>query len=87
MSLQVIGIVGVSVSLVALVITIITFIGFRYCALSIIISLCMCLCMCRSLWSLRNYVHIQLCLSLGLAQLLFVSGVEPRGNEVRYSNQ
>ena len=37
----------------------------------------------RSLWSMRNYVHIQLCASLFVAQLIFVAGVEPRGSEVR----
>ena len=41
---------------------------------------------CRSLWSLRNYIHIQLCVSLVIAQLVFVIGVEPRGNEVILTN-
>lgn len=38
----------------------------------------------RSLWSMRNYIHIQLCACLFVAQLLFVAGIEPRGSEVRY---
>jgi hypothetical protein len=63
LSLQVIGIVGVTVSVIFLLITIFTFIAFR------------------SLWSLRNYIHIQLCVCLVIAQLVFVIGVEPRGNE------
>ncbi|XP_064406830.1 adhesion G protein-coupled receptor L3-like isoform X2 [Halichondria panicea] len=33
----------------------------------------------RSLWSMRNYIHINLCVSLILAQLMFVSGVTPHG--------
>ena len=35
--------------------------------------------LCRSLWSMRNYIHINLCVSLILAQLMFVSGVTPHG--------
>ena len=36
----------------------------------------------RSLWSMRNYIHINLCISLIVAQVTFVAGVEPRGNMV-----
>ncbi len=31
----------------------------------------------RSLWSMRNFIHINLCVSLILAQLTFVIGVTP----------
>ena len=30
---------------------------------------------------MRNYIHIQLCVSLGIAQVIFVAGVEPRLEE------
>ena len=30
----------------------------------------------RSLWSMRNYIHVMLCSNLLIAQLLFVVGIE-----------
>ena len=30
---------------------------------------------------MRNYIHIQLCVSLGIAQVIFVAGIEPRLGE------
>ena len=30
---------------------------------------------------MRNYIHIQLCITLGIAQIIFVAGVEPRLGE------
>ena len=27
---------------------------------------------------MRNYIHIQLCVSLGISQIIFVAGIEPR---------
>ena len=36
----------------------------------------------RSLWNMRNYIHINLCISLIVAQVTFVAGVEPRGSVV-----
>ena len=30
---------------------------------------------------MRNYIHIQLCVTLGIAQIIFVAGVEPRLGE------
>ena len=30
---------------------------------------------------MRNYIHIQLCISLGIAQVIFVAGIEPRLSE------
>jgi len=31
---------------------------------------------------MRNYIHINLCISLIVAQVTFVAGVEPRGSVV-----
>lgn len=36
----------------------------------------------RSLWSIRSYVHINLCVSLMAAQLVFVTAVDKTENEV-----
>ena len=33
----------------------------------------------RSLHSMRNYIHVNLCLSLAIAQLTFVAGVDKTG--------
>ena len=30
---------------------------------------------------MRNYIHIQLCVTLGIAQIVFVAGIEPRLGE------
>ena len=30
----------------------------------------------RSLWNMRNYIHVMLCSNLLIAQLLFVVGIE-----------
>ena len=35
----------------------------------------------RALRTMRNYIHIQLCVSLGIAQIIFVAGIEPRLGE------
>jgi len=40
----------------------------------------------RSLWGMRNYIHINLCISLFVAQLTFVAGVDKTNNEVRIGN-
>ena len=34
---------------------------------------------------MRNYIHINLCISLIVAQVTFVAGVEPRGSVVSTS--
>ena len=31
---------------------------------------------------MRNYIHIQLCVTLSIAQIIFVAGVEPHFDEV-----
>ena len=36
----------------------------------------------RSLWSIRNYIHIMLCVSLFVAQLVFIIGIGKIRNEV-----
>ena len=36
----------------------------------------------RSLWSMRNYIHIQLCLTIMAAQLVFVIAVDKTDNQV-----
>ena len=38
--------------------------------------------MYRSLWNMRNYIHVMLCANLFAAQLVFVVGVERTENEV-----
>ena len=30
---------------------------------------------------MRNYIHIQLCVSLGIAQIIFVAGIQPQLGE------
>ena len=36
----------------------------------------------RSLWSMRNYIHIMLCVSLFMAQLVFIIGIDKIENKV-----
>ena len=36
----------------------------------------------RSLWNMRNYIHVMLCANLFAAQLVFVLGVERTENKV-----
>ena len=35
----------------------------------------------RSLHNMRNYIHINLCISLGIAQLIFVAGVDQSASD------
>ena len=75
LSLEVVGYVGVSVSLVAMGLVIFTFVVFKY-----VYVMCMCRPIApglfsRSLHNMRNYIHVNLCISLGIAQLIFVAGV------------
>ena len=35
----------------------------------------------RPLLTMRNYIHIQLCVTLSIAQIIFVAGIEPRLGE------
>ena len=35
----------------------------------------------RPLVAMRNYIHIQLCVTLGIAQIIFVAGLEPHLGE------
>ena len=36
----------------------------------------------RSLWSMRNYIHIMLCVNLIIAQLIFIIGIDKTENMV-----
>ena len=74
LSLQIIGYVGVSISLVAMAATVFIFL-FLECKINTHLS------KKRPLVTMRNYIHIQLCVSLGIAQIIFVAGVEPRLGE------
>ena len=80
-----------SLSLVFLLATIITFVTNKY--VSKIISMCkFCVILglfgfgfyaaCRSLWNMRNYIHVMLCVNLFAAQLVFVVEVERTENKV-----
>ena len=35
----------------------------------------------RPLRTMRNYIHIQLCITLGIAQIIFVAGIQPHLGE------
>ena len=37
----------------------------------------------RSLWNMRNYIHVMLCANLSVSQLIFVIGIEQTSNKVR----
>ena len=82
LSLEIIGYVGVSISLVAMALTIITFAILKYDyhhpSLNIISLL---IIQYRSLHNMRNYIHINLCISLGIAQLIFVAGVNQSASD------
>ena len=36
----------------------------------------------RSLWSIRNYIHIMLCVSLSMAQFVFIVGIDKINDKV-----
>ena len=36
----------------------------------------------RSLRTMRNYIHVNLCISLIVSQLIFVAGIDKTGNTV-----
>ena len=74
LTLQVTGYIGVSTSLVAMAITIFLLL-FLECKLNVIVY------KYRPLLTMRNYIHIQLCVTLSIAQIIFVAGIEPRLGE------
>ena len=74
LSLQIIGYIGVSISLVAMAATIFVFL-FLECKINANVS------KKRPLVTMRNYIHIQLCVTLGIAQIIFVAGIEPHLGE------
>ena len=81
LSLEIIGYVGVSISLVAMAITVFTFLVLKYDR--VICLYCQYLfSFHRSMHNIRTYVHINLCISLGIAQLTFMAGVGSTGDPV-----
>ena len=74
LSLQIIGYIGASISLVAMAATVFIFL-FLECKINANIS------KKRPLVTMRNYIHIQLCVTLAIAQIIFVAGIEPRLGE------
>ena len=82
LSLEIIGYVGVSVSLVAMALTITTFIILKYvCNNSLFVFVIAVINFCRSLRNMRNFIHINLCISLGIAQLTFVAGIDQSADD------
>ena len=74
LALQITGYIGVSISLVAMAATVFIFL-FLECKINANIS------KKRPLVRMRNYIHIQLCVTLAIAQIIFVAGIEPRLGE------
>ena len=70
LTLQVIGYIGVSTSLVAMAVTIFMLL-FLECKLNVVVY------KNKPLVTMRNYIHIQLCVTLSIAQIVFVAGIEP----------
>ena len=71
LALQIFGYIGVSISLVAMAATIFVFLCLE----------CKVVSKKKPLRTLRNYIHIQLCVTLGIAQIIFVAGIEPHLGE------
>ena len=71
LALQIIGYIGVSISLVAMAATIFVFLFLEYKIVS----------KKKPLRIMRHYIHIQLCVTLGIAQIIFVAGIEPHLGE------
>ncbi|XP_064399841.1 uncharacterized protein LOC135346210 isoform X4 [Halichondria panicea] len=63
---------------VALSLSIIGYIGVSLSVIAMLATI-VALVFFRTLWNMRNYIHINLCVSLILAQLTFVIGVTPHG--------
>ena len=63
-----------SISLVAMAATIFVFL-FLECKINANVS------KRRPLVTMRNYIHIKLCVTLGIAQIIFVAGIEPHLGE------
>ena len=70
LTLQITGYIGVSTSLVAMALTIFVLL-FLECKLNVTVY------KNRPVVTLRNYIHIQLCVTLGIAQIIFVAGIQP----------
>lgn len=84
-ALSVVGYIGVPFSLVAMAITVLVYGCFRYIlgAFKHTYTNTIILIYYRSLWNMRSYIHINLCLSLMAAQFLFLVGIDRTENQVR----
>ena len=71
LALQIIGYIGVPISLIAMAATVFVFLFLEYKIIS----------KKKPLVTMRNYIHIQLCVTLAIAQIIFVAGIEPRLDE------
>ena len=72
--LQIISYVGASFSLVAMAATVFLLL-FLECKINVTVS------KKRPLLTMRNYVHVHLCMTLGIAHLIFMAGIEPHLKE------
>ena len=71
LALQVSGYIGVAISVIAMTATIFVFL-FLECKIT---------SKKKPLLTMRNYVHVQLCMTLSIAQIIFVAGIEPHLDE------
>ena len=84
LSLEAIGYLGVSVSLVAMGLTVFTFVAIKYAHDCTYICILNSYCpspFSRSLRNMRTYIHINLCINLGIAQVIFVAGVDQSASD------
>lgn len=75
-SLEIIGAVGVAVSLLAMAITVFTFLFQKYAHFRALMCKLRLSPHYRPLRNTRNFIHINLCVSLGIAQIIFVAAVD-----------
>ena len=71
LALQVSGYIGVSISVIAMVATMFVFL-FLECKITP---------KKKPLLTMRDYIHAQLCMTLSIAQIMFVAGIEPHLDE------
>ena len=71
LALQVSGYIGVSISLIAMAATVFVFLFLE----------CKIISKRKPLLTMRNYIHVQLCVTLSIAQIIFVAGIEPNLRE------
>ena len=83
--LTTIGVILVPVSLLCMILVVLTYILMRSSNVikkHIKMHAFIYIALYRSLWSMRNYIHIMLCVSLLMAQLVFIIGIDKIGNKV-----